>query len=269
MLAIVRASGWHNLGRTLARDDRTRIQLCGDLVIRVGGNRVEERLPGRQGELLFAYLANRRGTALSRDRLIDAVWPLGAPAAADSALSALLSKLRRALGPDWIDGRAKLTLRAPEGALVDLEAAREAAHRAESAIALERWVDAWGPARVALHTANRGVLTDLEAPWIDELRHEVEGIQQRALECVAAAGLGLGGPEVASAERAGRRLIELSPYNEAGYCFLMEALAARGQVAEALRAYERLRSLLRDELGIAPGEQAQALHARLLGGRAA
>jgi DNA-binding SARP family transcriptional activator len=195
---------------------------------------------------------------------VEAVWPLGAPAATESALSALLSKLRRALPNGWIEGRSKLRLALPEPAFVDLEAAREAIHRAESAVAMERWTDAWGPARVALHTANRGVLAELEAPWIDDVRHEVEGIQQRALECVAAAALGLGGPELASAERAGRKLIELSPYNEAGYVLLMEALATRDHVPEALQVYERLRHVLREELGIPPGKSAQRLHRTIL-----
>ena len=44
----------------------------------------------------------------------------------------------------------------------------------------------------------------------------------------------------------------------------MEALARRGNLAEALRAYERLRVLLRDELGIAPSPDLQDLHRRLL-----
>jgi DNA-binding SARP family transcriptional activator len=46
----------------------------------------------------------------------------------------------------------------------------------------------------------------------------------------------------------------------------MKALAARGNVAEALLAYERLRRLLRDELGTAPGRPLQQLHAELLAG---
>lgn len=244
-----------------------RIQLCGPLVVRDGDLRRDRELPGRQGELLFAYLVVRRGSKVSRDLLVDAIWPLGAPSAADSALSALLSKLRRALGEDWLEGRSDLTLRLPETALVDLEAARVGIHRAESATALGRWADAWGPARIALHTAARGFLPGFETPWIDEVRHELEGIETRALECVAAAGLGLGGPELASAERSGRRLIELSPYNEGGYRYLMEALARRDQVAEALRVYERLRALLQSELGIPPGEAVQNVHARLLGAR--
>ena len=44
----------------------------------------------------------------------------------------------------------------------------------------------------------------------------------------------------------------------------MELLAARGNVAEALRVYEGLRVLLRDELGATPAPHVTALHDRLL-----
>jgi DNA-binding SARP family transcriptional activator len=44
----------------------------------------------------------------------------------------------------------------------------------------------------------------------------------------------------------------------------MEALEASGNVAEALRVYDRLRVLLREELGVVPGRAAQDLHRRLL-----
>ena len=44
----------------------------------------------------------------------------------------------------------------------------------------------------------------------------------------------------------------------------MELLAARGNVAEALRVYDQLRVLLRDELGATPAPHVTALHDRLL-----
>ena len=65
--------------------------------------------------------------------------------------------------------------------------------------------------------------------------------------------------------RAGRELTRLEPYRESGWRILMEALAAEGNLAEALAAYERLRGLLREELGIAPSAPTQALHRELLG----
>ena len=78
-----------------------------------------------------------------------------------------------------------------------------------------------------------------------------------------------GGARADDAERAAAELVREAPLREAGHRLLMEALAARGEIAEALAAYERLRVLLRDELGMVPGEAARALHERLLTGEAA
>ena len=78
-------------------------------------------LPGRQGRLLFAYLLLNRDRDCGRIELIDLLWPERPPAAADSALSALLSKLRRALGDEVLVGRSELRL-VPAGPLqVDVE----------------------------------------------------------------------------------------------------------------------------------------------------
>jgi DNA-binding SARP family transcriptional activator len=214
--------------------------------------------------MLLVYLAANRDRPLSRDELVEALWPGELPPKPESALSVLLSKLRGSLGPGSIEGRSHLRLSMPD-AWVDLEAAVLAIHRAESAVALGDWAGAAGPARVALHTANRGILAGFEAPWIDELRRRLEDIRLRALACVGVASLRIGGTELPAAERAGRTLVRLAPFREAGYGLLMEALAAQGNTAEALQAYDALRRSLRDELGVAPGAELQALHRRLLG----
>ena len=86
----------------------------------------------------------------------------------------------------------------------------------------------------------------------------------RALECTARRSLGLGGPEVAVAERTARQLIDLSPYRESGYALLMEAFERQGNIAEALWVYESLRGLLHEELGAAPSPTVQRVHQRLL-----
>ena len=233
------------------------------------GRRAEHALPSRQGRLLFAHLVVHRRSPASRSQLIDALWPGGAPAAADRALSALLSKLRHVLGADLIAGRDQPQLVLPGDAYVDLEAAADRLHEAETAVALKDWHRAWAPARAALHTASRGFLTGDDAPWIDDVRRALEDIRLRALDAVAATALGLGGPELAAAERSGRALTEAAPFRESGYLHLMRALAAQGNVAEALRVHDKLRCLLRDELGIAPSAAVQELHRELLDGAAA
>jgi class 3 adenylate cyclase len=219
--------------------------------------------------LLFAFLVAHRLRPATRSELIEAVWPERRPAAPETALSALLTKLRRALGSSALEGKSEVRLALPDDAWVDLEAASEGLHRTESAVALGDWARAWGPARVALNISSRPLMPGLEAPWLDEIRRRLGDIRLRALECVAVAGIGLGGPELASAERSARAVTELAPFRESGYRLLMEVLAARGNVAEALVVYDRLRVLLRDELGAAPGPETQAVHRRLLEGERA
>jgi SARP family transcriptional regulator, regulator of embCAB operon len=243
---------------------KARIQLCGRFVVDVDGSRLEGTLPGRRGRVLFAYLLLNRGRPLPRDELLVAGWGEDAPAEAGNALSVLLSKLRHSLGAGHLQGRTEIELLLPQATFVDVEAALEGAHRAESAIAEGRWAQAWGPAGIAYHVTTRPFLTGLEAPWIDGWRRRLEEVRLRGLECFAAAGLGLGGPALAQAEERARMLTELAPYRETGHHILIEALAGRGNVAEALRAYERLRILLREELGIAPDPSLQAVHRRLL-----
>jgi class 3 adenylate cyclase len=227
---------------------------------------VEESLPGRQGRLLFAYLAAHRQRPSTRPELINALWPSRPPAAADTALSALLTKLRGVVGAGAVIGKQDVRLLLPVNAWIDLEAATEGLHRAASAVSQSDWARAWGPSRVALHVAQRGFLPGYEATWVDAIRHRLDDVLVRAHECVAAIGLGLSGSELASAERSARALIKLAPYRESGYRFLMEVLAVQGNVAEALLTYEDLRRLLRHELGATPGPETQAVHKRLLQG---
>jgi SARP family transcriptional regulator, regulator of embCAB operon len=244
-----------------------RIQLCGTLAVEVDGRRIDHDLPGRQGRMLFAYLVVHRLRPIRRDELVDALWPSTPPAAADTALRALLSKLRRVLPERTLDGRGELRLNLPPDAFVDLEDARAAIHRAESALAQNDCHRAWGASLGPLFTARRGFLPDEDAEWIREVRHELEALHLRALECYAQACLGVGGTELVAAERAGRELTRLAPYRESGHRQLMRALAAGGNTAEALRVYEQLRTLLREELGIAPCAETVQLHTQLLNER--
>ena len=101
-------------------------------------------------------------------------------------------------------------------------------------------------------------------PWVEQRRRELEELRLRTLERVGSAALELGGSGIGAAERSGRAIVDSAPFRESGHVLLMEALAARGDVAEALRAYEGLRVRLRDELGAIPGADLRALHERLL-----
>ena len=248
----------------MSPQQQTRVQLCGRLLATIDGRSVHDRLPGRQGRLLFVYLVLHRTRPARRDELLDALWSSDPPAAPEAALRALLSKLRAAVGEGVLDGRGSVRIGLPADAVVDIEAARASLHRAESALAQGDAGRAWGPAQVALFTARREFLPEEDAPWVAECRRELEDLHGRALETYGAACLRLGGTELPAAERVGRELARVSPYRESGHRLLIEALAEQGNLAEALLSYERLRVLLRAELGIAPSAEMRDLHRRLL-----
>jgi DNA-binding SARP family transcriptional activator len=249
----------------MGQPGETRIQLCGRFVVKLDGQRVEEALPGAKGQLLFAYLVLNRLRRIDRDELQIAVYGEETTPDHRPRLSVLLSKLRRVVGPELLTGRAQIELVLSADAFVDVEAALEALHRAESHVANGEWAEAWGPSGVAYHVASRPLLQGHDRLWLDEWRRRLDDVRLRGLECFAAARLGLGGPTLPQAADCARRLIELAPFRETGHLILMEALERRGNVAEALRVYDRLRLLLREELGIAPSPAVQSVYRRLLG----
>lgn len=252
----------------MAEPDETRIQLCGRFVVRLEGQRIEDSLPGSLGQLLFAYLVLNRLRRIDRDQLLIAVYGEEAPADYHARLSVLLSKLRRVVGAEVLTGRAQIELVLPEDAFVDVEAALEALHRAESHVARGEWAAAWGPSSLTYDIASRPALRGHDRPWLEDWRGRLDDARLSGLECLAAASLGIGGPELPQAVKCARRLIELAPFRETGHRILMEALEQSGNVAEALRVYDRLRIVLREELGIAPSTAVQDVYRRLLGSAA-
>jgi DNA-binding SARP family transcriptional activator/tetratricopeptide (TPR) repeat protein len=259
---------WRYVSTTLPElvpvGERTRIQLCGRLSVELDGVELVGALRGKQVPLLLAYLVLNRERPIGRDELIGALWPEDAPRSQDGAIRTLLSRLRSALGSDILAGRDELGLALPEPAWVDVEAATSEVWRAQRALESNDARAAWALAQVPLNIASRGLLPGTQAVWLEPRRRELADIRLQALEVIGRAGLSLGGTQLGSAERAARTLIDTEPYRESGYVLLMAALEAQGNVAEGLRVFERLRLLLRDELGTAPSPEALQAHERLL-----
>src|SRR2546425_2858367 len=123
--------------------DDLKVFLTGRVAIETDGVVIEEaRFPGRQGRLLFAYLAAEQGRPVPRDELAEALWGETPPATWDKALTVLVSKLRALLAENGIDATNVLTgafgcyrLDLPEECWVDVVAATNAAREAEEALA--------------------------------------------------------------------------------------------------------------------------------------
>ena len=251
--------------------DPVRLYVTGRLALEHGEKRLEQGdLPGRQGRLALAYLALSRTRPVPRDELVDALWPDAAPPSADSALSALISKLRAGLTKVGLDGSATLEaaagcygLRLPAGAMVDVETAANSLDRGEGALRVGDLGRAWSRATVATAILRRPLLPGEDAPWVELRRNRLKDLLLRAYDCIVEVWLQRGDTTLAIATA--RTALEIAPFRESGHRRLMRAHAAAGDRAEALRVFEECRVLLRNELGVNPSAETQAIHRELLG----
>ncbi len=80
----------------------------------------------------------------------------------------------------------------------------------------------------------------------------------RSHECLSEPSLWHAEPEYAV--KHAKEAVALEPFRETSYQLLMRAHAAVGNRAEALRVYERCRSLLSAKLGVPPSPQTEAVY---------
>jgi DNA-binding SARP family transcriptional activator len=239
-----------------------RVHVCGRLAVESGEVVLRERdFPARQGRRLWVYLVLNRRLPVGRVELAEAVWGEDAPEAVDTALNALVSRLRATLRP--IAARhPELTLRGevgryalslPAESFVDLERARLAIHQADVAFRRGDFALTLSECRVALEIAGRGCLPGEEAPWIEGWRQTLSEIRGRAHERTVEAELARGNPELAETEA--RDLIAREPLQESAYRLLMRALAARGNAAEIPAVLARCRQTLSEGAELTPSPE--------------
>jgi predicted ATPase/DNA-binding SARP family transcriptional activator len=202
---------------------------------------------------LIARLALAGGQAVSTGALAEAVWDCALPADVANALQTLVSRARRTLG-----GAAAVEQSAAGYRLAvtpdDVDALRFERLVAEGAVAeaLALWR---GPA-----LADAGDFAEPFARRLEELRLDATvTFLTRELDAGRAA-VRVGELEALVAEH---------PLQEKLTGLLMRALAATGRQADALAAYEALRTRLAGELGIDPGPEARAVHLEVLRGEIA
>ena len=206
---------------------------------------------------------------MPRDELAEVLWGDALPATWEKALRVLMTKLRAVLEEGGIDGATALTsafgcyqLTLPAGAWIDVDAAAEALEGAEAALAAGDLGEARSQATVAAGLARRSFLPGEDSSWVEEKRRDLRDVLVRSLECLRDASFGAG--EFPEAVRQAEEVSELEPFRESGYRRLMEAHAAAGNPAEALRVYERCRRFLAEELGAYPSPETEAVHRKLL-----
>ena len=160
----------------------------------------------------------------------------------------LVSKLRALLDECGLDGSSALTdafgcykLTLPPGSWIDVAAAttprQPPRRRSHSPTPPRRWTMRRRPPRSRAET----FLPGEDGHWVEEKRAEQRAISS-APSSVSRGDRMTG--DVAASGRAAEELVVLEPFRERGYRLLMQAQSAGGNDAEALRTYERCRTLL-------------------------
>jgi len=234
-----------------------RYLILGPLEVRDG--ETEVALRGGQQRKLLAILLLHTGEAVSSDRLIEELWDGKPPETAAKALQGYVSSLRKQLGSEAVEtvGAGYRLQVAPEdtdaGQFEELLGEARPLERAPAAVKLREALALWrGPP-----------LTDFT--YDEFARNEIDRLEELRLGCIERRidlELALGHHDDLVPEL--EALVHTYPLRERLRRHLMVALYRSGRQAEALDAYRDARTALRDELGIEPSEELQALQRSIL-----
>lgn len=209
----------------------------------------------RKNRLLLAMLALAPGRSISRDTLAGVLWSESGEDQAKSSLRQALAVLRKDLkGQDgaFFAGLDSTIALHHDRIAIDTDFfLRDAGlHTREQ---LERAIGLWrGP-----------FLADVTAPepgleqWLSEQREHFGSRHIAAMDRLVPLLDGAARIDLA------RRLVQADSLREESHRQLMEAYSLAGERSQALRHYDKVRKLLKEELGVAPSPEIEELRKRL------
>ena len=207
-------------------------------------------LPGGSQRLL-AFLA-LRDRVVTRTATAGTLWPDASESHAHASLRSALSRLdtitRRALQVNSVD------LGLAASVAVDIRESRALANRLLVAGAAPAAADTSAAAVLALSS---DLLPDSYDEWAVVEAENWRQLRMHALEALASSLTDNG--RFGEAAGAALAAIRAEPLRETANATLIHVHLAEGNPSEALAAYARYRTLLREELGLEPTPQLRAL----------
>ncbi|MDX6521335.1 MAG: hypothetical protein QOF08_1940 [Gaiellales bacterium] len=242
------------------------VRLAGSFTVVRGGVPIAGvALGSLKARLLLKLLAVERERLVSVGRIVEVLWGDRTPANAASNVATLVSRLRKELGADIIDGgRGGYRLGRAPAVKVDFDIAASLIDEAERRLAADEpglAVAAASRAQDAL-TGPDALVAEPAAAWAEPARTELAALIGRARHAVAGGALAVGAYR--QARIAAEAALADDPYDEGAARVLMRAFQGLGEPGRALGVYAALRDLLVDELGADPAPETQALHVALL-----
>lgn len=244
-------------------DGVVRLRLSSTLAVDAQtGSLTGNALGSRKARTLLALLASARGAPVATERIVEALWHDHPPADPAANVATLVSRLRRTVGPGLVVGLPGAYVLGGAWS-VDLEEARQWCVQAVGRSAAGEHALAETAAAAAQDLLGTGpALPDEDDDdWVLEVRREADALRRDARHQRVAALLPIDPARAVPVASAGPAP---DPYDERAVRDIMRALAADGQVAGALAAYDRLARALRDDLGTEPDRASADLQLTLL-----
>ena len=211
----------------------------------------------RQRCVLAVLLAEANRTVLT-EQLIDRVWGEDPPNRVRNVLSGYITRLRTVIsGPE-------VTLeRCPGGYAVSVDPDRVDMHRFRDLVGRARPVEDPVLLTEALGLWRGPAFADASSRWLANLAATLEAERTAAALLRNDIALNAGNHAELLAEL--HDLAAANPIDDRVTRQLMTALYRCGRQADALAAYAHARELLKEELGLDPGPELQALQRQILG----
>ena len=220
---------------------------------------------------LLAALVISANRVMSVDRLMEELWGDEAPARAMASLQAYVSRLRRLLQPAG-GKRNRSDVLATQAPGYVLRVAPESIDAVRFEIEVGRGIRVLGAgdAAAAVDVFESALARWRGAPYGDFSFEEfaqgeitrLSELRLAAVEGRLAALVATGQPAAAIAEA--EAVLRDHPLREGVWASLMTALYRAGRQGDALRAYQRARRVIGEELGLEPGPALRELEARIL-----
>jgi DNA-binding SARP family transcriptional activator len=191
---------------------------------------------------LLALLAVAGRSGCSRDKLIGLLWPESDEERGRHHLSQSLYLLRKALGQEAIPSIGDSVGLELDLVRTDVGAFQDALDRGELQVAEELYS---GPFLDGVYVKDAAGFEE----WVDGERRRLASAYSQALEALATAAVTTG--DHAAAIRWWERLLAQDPFNSATVVQLMQALAARGDPANAIQVAREHERLLSEEFDLA------------------